>query len=368
MNVAIGAVVGTLGGPATYAIQLVRALAEEFPQDRWTVVTDRPQAFAGITETVHVPLGSPWRQPLWDHLGVARALGRGRYDLYHGTKGVVPRRLALPAVVTVHDLAVRVLPHTFSRAQRWHLRVETPSTLRRARAVITDSRSSANDLERFYPAVADRVTVVPLAPPRALAPAGAAAIAAGKRARSIDRTTLVAELGTVQPRKNIDLLADAFRRAAGTRPWGLLLAGRLRPGYRPACLDDPDPRIRYLGEIDDAELPAFLGALSCMVSPSSYEGFGLTFLEAMAAGCPVVGVANSSVPEVVGDAGILVGEPEAAALADAIETVVTDVALAADLSRRGVERAALFSWRETARRTREVYARVLADPRRPATT
>ncbi|TFH24673.1 MAG: glycosyltransferase, partial [Myxococcales bacterium] len=163
----------------------------------------------------------------------------------------------------------------------------------------------------------------------------------------------------LQPRKNIDVIAETFRLAAGDRPWRLLLAGRMRPGYRPRCLDSDDERIAYLGEIAQEEVPLFLGALDCMISPSSYEGFGLSFLEAMAAGCPVVGVANSSVPEVVGDAGILLARAEPEILADAVEAVVTDVGLAADLSQRGVERAALFSWDRTARLTRDVYERVL---------
>jgi glycosyltransferase involved in cell wall biosynthesis len=359
VKVAIGAVAGPRGGPATYAIELVRALAELFPRDEWTVLTDRPDYFPDA-ETVKIPLGSPWAQPLWDHLHVGRALTRRPFDLYHGTKGVLPRVLRAPGVVTVHDLSVRAMPQTFSRAQRLHLRIETPSTLRRARVVVTDSRASANDLRRWYPRTRDKIEVIPLAAGRALAPATTAEIAAWKSARGIDGTALVGYLGTLQPRKNIDVLARAFLEAAGERRWQLVIAGRIRPGYAPECLRAPDSRIRYLGEIPDDELAPFLGALSCMVSPSSYEGFGLTFLEAMAAGCPVVGVATSSVPEVVGDAGILVREPNVHALADAIETLVLDIGLAADHSRRGVERAALLSWKETARKTRAAYERALA--------
>jgi glycosyltransferase involved in cell wall biosynthesis len=324
------------------------------------VLTDRPDLFERFADAIAVPLGSPWRQPLWDHVGVARALRGRRFDLYHGTKGVLPRRLRIAGVVTVHDLAVRVMPETFRFAQRVHLALETRSTLRRARAVLTDSRSSALDLQRFHPEIARKITVVPLAAARTVAPATHAQVEAWRAARGLGNAPLVGYLGTLQPRKNVDLLAHAFLAAAGARPWTLVIAGRARPGYRPECLAWNERRIRYLGEIPDDEVSRFFGALSCMASPSSYEGFGLTFLEAMAAGCPVVGVANSSVPEVVGDAGVLVRAPDVHALADAIETVVTDVALAADLSRRGVERAALFSWKETARRTRAVYERVCA--------
>lgn len=358
MRVAIGAIAATRGGPATYAIELVRALTANFPADSWTVLTDAPRYFEAFADTVEIPLNSAWGQPRWDHLGVRRALRSGEYDLYHGTKGVLPLAVDIPAVVTIHDLAVEVMPETFSYAQRLHLRIETPHTIRSASAVVTDSESSRRDLDRLYPGSSDKLHVVPLAPGNDLAPATASEVADWKTAHGLDGP-IVGYLGTLQPRKNVDLLAESFRLAAGDRPWRLLLAGRMRPGYRPRCLDEGDERIAYLGEIPHEEVPLFLGALDCMVSPSSYEGFGLSFLEAMAAGCPVVGVANSSVPEVVGDAGILVGRPDAATLGDAIESVVTDISLASQLSQRGVDRAALFSWSVTARRTREIYESVL---------
>ena len=363
MRVAIGAVAGTTGGPATYAVELVRALVEQFPGDAWTVITDRPDLFESASDIIAVPLGSAWGQPWWDHVRVRRWLRRDTFDLYHGTKGVLPRGLEVPGVVTIHDLAVLHLPETFHLAQRIHLRIETPRTVRRAAAVITVSRSSATDLARAYPRAIGKIEVVPEAASAQLAPASSEEIAVWRLRRGVGRPA-VGYLGTIQPRKNIDLAAEAFLRAAGDRPWQFLLAGRMRPGYRPACLSWNDERIRYLGEIPSEELPSFFGALACMVSPSAYEGFGLTFLEAMATGCPVVGVANSSVPEVVGDAGLLVRLADAGELADAIERIVTDVAFAADLSRRGVERAALFSWSETARRTHAVYERVLKREKR----
>ncbi|RMF25666.1 MAG: glycosyltransferase family 1 protein, partial [Deltaproteobacteria bacterium] len=335
MRVAIGAVAGTTGGPATYAVELVRALVAEFPSDEWTVITDRPDLFETASDVIAVPLGSAWGQPWWDHVRAGRWLRRGSFDLYHGTKGVLPWCLPVPGVATIHDLAVLHMPETFHRAQRLHLRLETPHTVRRAAAIITVSRSSATDLVRAYPRAADKIEVVPEAASPELAPASDEEIAAW-RERYGATDPAVGYLGTIQPRKNVDLAAEAFVRAAGDRPWQFLLAGRMRPGYRPACLGWGDERIRYLGEIPAEDLPAFFGALACMVSPSAYEGFGLTFLEAMAAGCPVIGIANSSVPEVVGDAGILVRSADAAELADAIDQVVTDAALAADLSRRGV--------------------------------
>lgn len=363
MRVAIGAVAGTRGGPATYAVELVRALVETQPHSHFTVLTDEPEAFGDVADTRRIPLGSSWRQPLWDHLGIARALRAESFDVYHGTKGVLPRGVRTPAVVTIHDLAVRVLPATFRMAQRVHLGVETPFAVRRARAILTDSRSTARDLERMYRRSRGKIEVVPLAARSDIRPALDEEIRAWRKARGIDGLA-IGYLGTVQPRKNLELLVDAFRRAAGGRRWQLLVAGRIRPGYRPDFFSTGDGRIRYLGELADEEVPAYLGALACMVSPSSYEGFGLTFIEAMAAGCPVIGFANSSIPEVVGDAGVLVAREEAAPLADAIELVATDPEYATRLARKGVARAALFTWQETARKTHAVYARVVEAARK----
>ncbi len=358
MKIAVGAVTGTIGGPSTFALQLVRGMLETPGDHQVTVLTDRPEAFGAAVETIHLPLSSAWQQPLWDHLSVGRALRRRGFDVYHGTKGVLPRWSSVPGVVSIHDLAVNVMPETFSRAQRLHLLTETPATVRRASAIITGSRSTARDLERFYPAAVGKIEIVPYAPARELGPPSEAAVADFKRRYELSPVT-IGYLGTLQPRKNIDLLAEAFRSAAGDRPWQLALAGRMRPGYRPECLSWGDSRIRYLGELEDEDVSPYLAALACMVSPSAYEGFGLTFIEAMAVGCPVIGLANSSVPEVVGDAGVLVGTAERGALVHAIEKVVGDMGYAAELSRRGVERAALFSWKQTAASTLEIYRRVV---------
>jgi glycosyltransferase involved in cell wall biosynthesis len=363
-TIAIGAVTGTIGGPATYAIELVRALAVSYPDDRFVVLTDKPAAFEGLCETRDVPMRSAWEQPLWDHLRVPRVLERERFDLYHGTKGVLPRRGRTPAVVTIHDFASHVMPKTFRMAQRLHLALETPWALARARAVLVPSASTAADLARIFPAVTASVHVTPEAPASRLRPPGPDEAARWLDRYGIDRPSC-GYLGTIQPRKNLGVLVDAFLAAAGERDWRLLVAGRLRPGEKPDFLER-DRRVVYVGALPDEEIGPFLGSLRCMVSPSSYEGFGLTFIEAMACGCPVVGLRGSSVPEVVGDAGVLVEAATVEALAPVIERFMTDDVALADYSRRGRERAASFSWHETARRTMEAYEAALAGPKAPA--
>lgn len=359
LAIAIGAVAGTIGGPATYAVELARALVAGFPEHRFVVFTDKPSAFAGSVETREVAMGSPWQQPLWDHVRVPRLLAKEKFDLYHGTKGVLPRRGNTAAVVTIHDLASHVMPGTFRLAQRVHLALETPWALARARAVLVPSQSTAADLARLFPGSGTPVRVTPEAPSSRLQPAPAAEVAAWRDRRGIDKPSC-GYLGTIQPRKNIGLLVEAFLAAAGERDWRLVIAGRLRPGEKPDFLGR-DPRVVYLGALDDDEIAPFFGSMRCMVSPSAYEGFGLTFLEAMTSGCPVVGLRNSSLPEVVGEAGVLVERADASALAPVIERLMTDDAVVADLSRRGRERAARFSWTATARLTMEAYADALAN-------
>lgn len=358
MKVAIGAVAGTIGGPATYAVELVRALVTTFPNDDFVVLTDRPASFEGFCETRHVVLRSAWGQPVWDHVRVPGVLARERFDLYHGTKGVLPRRGQTPAVVTIHDLASHVLPQTFRIAQRLHLNWETPWAMRRARVVLVPSQSTADDVAHFFPAARAAVRVTPEAPASGLRPAGVGEVAAWRERRGIDKPAC-GYLGTVQPRKNLDLLVAAFLAAAGDRDWRLVIAGRMRPGESTAFLGK-DPRVVYIGALADDEVAPFFGSIRCMVSPSAYEGFGLTFLEAMAAGCPVVGLRNSSLPEVVGEAGVLLGSADVATLAPMIERLMTDDRVVADLTRRGREHAARFSWKETARRTMSAYDLALA--------
>jgi len=139
VRIGIGAQVSILGGPGTYARALTAALAAAGGH-QYVVFTDRPESFAGLgLETAHVPLASPYHQAVWDHWRLPGLLAARRVDLYHGTKNVLPWRLRVPAVVTVHDLAVYAAPETFARTQRWHLRLLVPRAVAAAARIITDA-------------------------------------------------------------------------------------------------------------------------------------------------------------------------------------------------------------------------------------
>jgi len=356
MRIAIGAIVRTLGGPATYARELVRALvARRTPGHDYVVLTDGPEAFDGLEiEVARVPLPSPYAQVVWDHALIPAALRRQRAELYHGTKNTLPLVLPCPAVVTVHDLAVYHHPESFAALQRWHLKAHVPLAVRAARAVLTVSEHAAADLRARFPRAAGKVRAVPNGVGAGFRRIEDAGVLAAFRARhGLGAGPLVAYLGTLQPRKNVELLARAFARVAAAVPGAeLVLAGRIRPGYRPAL---PRERVRLLGPLPEEDLAAFYSAAAVLVSPSLYEGFGLTLLEAMACGCPVIALRRSAVPEVVGDAGLVLEDAREDLVAEALRRVLTEDGLAADLRRRGLARAAGFSWAAAAAAVETVY-------------
>jgi glycosyltransferase involved in cell wall biosynthesis len=262
-------------------------------------------------------------------------------------------------VVTVHDLAFEHFPELFPRQWRLLYRIGLRAAVRRADAILTPSRNTAEDLVSRTKVRPERIHVVPLA---------AALGAYDADPREVRDRLKVPEpyvlfVGTLEPRKNLVSLVRAYRRAAGTgAPHALVLAGPM--GWQPAALlrelalSGPG-EIVLTGPVSAADLDALYRGSAAFVYPSLYEGFGLPVLEAMARGVPTIASNASSVPEVLGDAGIAVDPRSIAELADALERVLGDEALAADLARRGAERAARFTWDETARRTLQVYGKAI---------
>jgi glycosyltransferase involved in cell wall biosynthesis len=362
MRIGVGAIVGIIGGPATYARSLVSALAA-LGGHEYVVLTDRPEAFAGIdVETILVPLGRPWQQATWDHLGLPRALRRSGVALYHGTKAILPWRPPVPSVVTVHDLAPYAMPETFAWQQRLHFRAFVPRSLALARRVIAVSAHARDDLVRRFGYDPDRIAVVPHGVPETTrGPVGAEAIDRVRAAWGLGAAPVMACVGTIQPRKGVDRVVAAFAASGlAGRGWRLVVAGRTRPGYAPAWLERPPTGVVVTGAVPDATVVALTATAEIAVSASEYEGFGLTVLEAMAAGCAVIAVDATAIPEVVGDAGLLVPDGSVETLASAMGRLASDAGERGRLADAARARAAGFTWAESARRTRAVYEEALA--------
>lgn len=309
--------------------------------------------------TAATPLGlaQQWQLPL-----LGRAL---RPDLWHAPYYVRPL-VGLPRpVVTVFDVIGRVLPSALPSVRaRLLFELSLRLSLRNAAQVITSSEATQRDLVRLYGVPQQRITIVPLAVDAHFQPQSAAHVQA-MRARYGLPPRYVLYLGSNKPHKNLITLVQAFARLdpQTARSTALVIAGHWDARY-PAAQEAAQQlglvdRVRFIHDIADRDLPALLTGALVFVFPSRYEGFGLPPLEAMACGAPVIVARSSSLPEVVGDAGLLVA-PEATPLAEAIQRVLDDSDLRERLRERGLERARQFSWAATAQATVAVYEQVAA--------
>jgi glycosyltransferase involved in cell wall biosynthesis len=238
-------------------------------------------------------------------------------------------------------------------------------TVRRARLILAPSNHAAAEIERVLGITRERIRVTPEAAPEHYQPAPAPdQVRAELQARFGVLGRYVFNVGGLDVRKNLPTLLEAWARVVARleEPIELLIAGSahsdnpavfppLAPMIERLGLED---NVRLLGRIDEATKLALYQCAALYVTPSLYEGFGLTALEAMACGAPTIAANRTSLPEVVGDGGLLV-EPQTEPLAAAIIDVLTDAALAATLGQKGQARARCFSWAETARLTVAAY-------------
>ena len=313
----------TITGVERWTDEVIRRLAALAP-DRYVIAQPRPRLRGRA-------LGQAWEQSVLP----ARAARLGA-SLIFSPANLAP--LAWPGnVLVVHDAAVLREPAAYSAAYRlWHQRVGL-ACARRARAVITVSEFSRRELTELGGLDPGRLTVVPGG-------------VDGRFDPDADAARATASLGLGQPyaltiatddaRKNLDTLTPV---AAALRARGIELAwaGDSRPYF---ARTEPIAGLRSLGYVDDALLPGLYRGARAFVLPSRYEGFGLTCLEAMACGTPVVAADRAALPETCGDAALLVDPDDGAALADAVVAAATDEPLRERLTRAGLRRSARFTW------------------------
>jgi alpha-1,3-rhamnosyl/mannosyltransferase len=290
---------------------------------------------------------------------------RSRFDLYHD-----PNFLAFdfdgPTVITAHDLSWLHYPETHPAERVQAMNRRLPRALERSAQVITDAESVRAEIVETYRVAPDRVTAVPLAARAVFRPYSAADCAGALAAHGLEWRRFVLCVGTLEPRKNLELALRAYSALpmALRERMPLVIAGM--KGWLTSLLDSlitplvNSGRARTVGYVDDAALAALYASARMLIYPSLYEGFGLPPLEAMASGTPVIVSDVSSLPEVVGDAGIQVDPHDVDALRDAIRLLSEDDERWEALRSAGLARAAQFSWERCARETLAVYQKVLA--------
>jgi glycosyltransferase involved in cell wall biosynthesis len=332
-------------GNETYARGLLTGLeAIEFPVDVYS--------FEPIASALHR------RHRIWPHASIVRIpfstpllCRRDRLTVYHATY-VLPPLLGCASVVTVHDITFALHPEWFPPQVQRMLAVLVPRSIRQAQRVITISEHAKADIVARYNVPLDRVVVTYLAPrPEFAVPLQ----------RGDDADPFFLYSGNIQPRKNLGtvLRALALARQRGIEA-RLVVAGRAGYGFDEiAQLTHDlglDHFVEFRGYVSDEELRALYASCVALVHPALYEGFGLTPLEAMVQGAPVLVADTSALPEVVGDAALLLPPVAPEAWADAMERILSDHALRKDLSERGRIQAGHFSWERCARQTVDVYA------------
>jgi glycosyltransferase involved in cell wall biosynthesis len=360
--------VGTgLAGNESYITNLIEALAEVDTVNSYTLYVTKREAVARFDRRwPHFTVRRTWpHTPLVRiPLTLVAELHRRPVDLLH-VQYTAPPFAPCPVVATIHDLSFEHLPHTFKRRSRMQLRLTVRRTARAATHIIASSDYSRRDIIETYKIEPRRVSTTPLAAPAHFAPVTDEREL--KRVRSLYAIEgdYILAVGSIQPRKNLARLIAAYAGLRRTRPQDklprLVLVGKrawlfeetLRSIEEHAVTND----IIFTGYVPEADLPALYTGALCFVYPSYFEGFGLPPLEAMQCGAPVIAGNRTSLPEVVGDAGLLVDPFDEGAISSAIARMIDDAELRAELRRKGLERARTFNWRETARLTLQVYER-----------
>ncbi|XSG74350.1 glycosyltransferase family 4 protein [Herpetosiphon llansteffanensis] len=357
------------GGIAHYTHKLLTYLPTIAPEQQWLLLEHRksPKPLAIGPNIQRARLFTPPHHRL-EQLLLPLEIGLRRPKLLHSPDFIPPLRRTFPAVITVHDVAFKLFPEILdANASRYYGQIER--ALASANAIIADSQSTANDLTRLLNVDPARIDVIQLATdmqPMQLAADAQREI--GGQLWQADQFMVF--VSTLEPRKNIPLLLRALRIALDRKPqagYRLALAGRR--GWLDAEIWQTlaelhlEEVVIWLDSPSDEEIRWLLSACRLYLNPSKYEGFGLPALEALACGAAVLVADASSLPEVVGDAGLKLPVDDPLAWADAIECLWADADQRQVLRDQAPAQAAKFSWQRTAEQTLAVYRRVLEQQR-----
>lgn len=360
-----------LEGIGKFTQESLRRIVLAHPECTFLFFFDRPYdpSFVFAENVTPIVLSPPARHPvlwwLWFEVAVARALRQHRPDAFLSPDGYLTLSTRVPTLTVIHDLAFVHYPEYVSRSARWYYRYFTPRFVRKAARVATVSTFSAQDLTAQYGLSPDRIDVVYNGCDDRFVPLDTTTIQAVRDAHS-DGAPYFLYLGAIHPRKNVARLVQAFGRfkATDARGFKLLLAGRMAwqtEDVAQAIAQSPYARdIVHLDYVPDADLPRIVAAAHALTYVSLFEGFGIPILEAMYCDVPAITSRCTSMPEVAGDAGLLVDPENVAEIAAALTRLGSDDDLRHALVTRGRIQRQQFTWALTASRLWDAMMRVLA--------
>lgn len=357
-------------GVSNYSRNLIRALGRmadstvtQAESHRLTVLTgDDTFTAPGVDlRTTRLPLAYPPARIVWEQSVLPGLLAQLGADLQHGLVNVLPLASGVPGVVTVHDLSFVRLPDKFPPAKRFYLTRLCRASVARAARVIAVSRQTADDLVRYFELPARKIEVVHNGVEARFVPGPAAANQAFRTAKGLPAEFFLF-VGTLEPRKNLDLLLRAFARFHARPEHAhiklVMVGGKgwfFEDIFRQVAELGLEASVLFPGFVEDEELPAWYRAALAFVYPSLFEGFGLPVLEAMACGTPVICSRAGSLLEIVGDAALTAPATDSEGWVAALTLLANQLALRSQLRARGLARAAHFTWEATAAQTWEVY-------------
>jgi glycosyltransferase involved in cell wall biosynthesis len=365
----IRTVLPTRSGVGNYVLHLVENLLTEDRESFYyflsrkenllglNLPTHRVRSLKTILSHENHPFGD-----LWEHFILPLRLKMNKIDVFHGPASLIPfRKAGFRVVVTIHDLVAFLFPHTIPIKYGAYMRYILKHAVRRADKIISVSYHTRDDLIRILHVPPEKIVVIHEAPTPLFRPLEKEEARARLRERYGLTKKYLYHLGNIEPRKNLIVLLKAFALICREveEDYALVLSGQ--PGWLTQALqrflqDYPlKDRILFTGYVPRNDLPLFMNGAELFVFPSLYEGFGLPVLEAMSCGTPVISSNCSSIPEIVEDAGVLVDPDDPLALAEQIIRLLKNPEERERLSELGLQQAARFSWRKTARQTLAVY-------------
>ena len=360
-------------GAGTYIIQLVRAMIALDSDHQWVIYAhqgrqdlfDLPRK--DNFEWVLVPDKSPARRMIWEQTVLPVLAHQARIDLLHSLHYTRPLYLPCASVVTFHDMTFFITPKLHTLSKRSFFPIAIRLSARLADALIAVSESTRQDAIRILDIPPNRITTTnlgvssifqPITDPNRLAQA--------RRKYSLPESYLL-YIGTIEPRKNLPLLINAYNQLIQQNcDRELVIVGRrgwmYEDVYRQIDALNLKERVHFTGYVPTEDLPALYNLAQIFIYPSRYEGFGIPPVEAMACGTPVITTQSSAMIETIGEAGFLIPPDEVSALVNAIQMLNENANLHDELRQKGLQRASRFNWKKTAEDTLAVYEQIVIPP------
>ncbi|MBK7895803.1 MAG: glycosyltransferase family 1 protein [Candidatus Promineifilaceae bacterium] len=367
------------GGIGRYTRELVQALATVDEQNSYRLFSAKPPVQLPVPEPLPqtknfnhqpAPLDERWLYRLWYRLRLPLPVQwvTGQLDLFHSPDFVLPPvNGRIPTLLTVHDLSFVHYPHVFPAQLVSYLNQVVPWSIGRATHILADSEATRQDLLKIWQVPDDKVTVLYSGVHERFQPvADVGMVTAVRQKYHLQNFPYILSVGTLQPRKNYQMLIRAFAPLADNLPHHLVISGGKGWLYDEMLAEVERQgltgRVHFIGFVDDADLPTLYSAADLFVFPSLYEGFGLPLLEAMGCGTAVLTSNSSSLPEVAGAAAHQLAPQDQPAWTATMQQLLTNHALRAQMVQAGQAQARHFSWQKSAEQLLAIYQRLLTTP------